>query len=94
MALALKPILAALLVLCAFLLFLLRRYSRWVDVLGEMLDKSNEANQYLMGECASLSGELEQNRSRLDLYSRAVAGSDRQRRKLVEEKRRNYCPKH
>lgn len=94
MALVLKFLLAALLALCGLLLFLLRRYSRWVDVLGEMLDKSNTANRYLMGECTSLSGELEQNRSRLDLYSRALAGSDRQRRKLVEEKRRNYVPKH
>lgn len=94
MSLVLKLLLAAFLALCAFLFCLLRRYSRWVDVLGEMLDKANETNRYLMGECASLSGELEQNRIRLDLYGRALAGSDRQRRKLVEEKRRNYAPKH
>ena len=73
MPLVLKFLLAALLALCGLLLFLLRRYSRWVDVLGEMLDKSNAANRCLMGECASLSGELEQNRTALTCTARHCA---------------------
>lgn len=67
------------------LAFLLYRKQCQLEFMGQLYDKSNKANRYLMSECETLSAQLERTDRERSYYNRAYLGSENCRKKLYME---------